>query len=73
VRLAAAAAFVFLVAAVAQAAEPQTQDNGGRAMTLPAQVSRVFPAGPPASIDLFCSTASPHSIAPTSIAWRRRC
>lgn len=49
----AAAAFVFLVAAVAQAAEPQTQDNGGCAMPLPAQVSRVFPAGPPASIDLF--------------------
>lgn len=47
------AAALLFVAAPELAAQTSFKDDGGRTVALPAHPTRVFPAGPPASIDLF--------------------
>jgi len=47
-------AILLAVAAIqANAAETLLHDDAGRAVAVPARIERVFPAGPPAAIDLF--------------------
>jgi iron complex transport system substrate-binding protein len=49
---AALAAAVLLFLPLVTAAQTSFTDDGGRAVTLPAHVEKVMPAGPPASVDL---------------------
>ncbi|HUC66936.1 MAG TPA: iron ABC transporter substrate-binding protein [Stellaceae bacterium] len=45
-------AFAIALVPVAAAAQTRFTDDGGRSVTLPAQIAHVMPAGPPASADL---------------------